>query len=120
MKCFDCVHQRLCLNWLGGMDISLKEVDCKDFLELKYVPPVKAGDKVYLIQYNCITNKEEVIMGLVTLIDFHSSMNGISWWSITFTYMDEFFEHHYDTQRWGYHDFYRTKKEAEEKLNAST
>lgn len=33
LKCLNCIHQKLCFNLLGGVNLQMKAEDCKDFLE---------------------------------------------------------------------------------------
>ena len=116
LKCLNCLHQKLCLGRLGGINLQMHAENCEDFLDIKYLPPVKGGDKIYFIRKNFITDKKEIVMGHVTNVDFHDSAVHESWWTITFTYLNDFLEFEHDTQKWGFHTFYKTKEEAKERL----
>ena len=52
IKCLNCVHQKLCFNLLGGMNLQMKAEDCKDFLEIDkdvWIAPCKRDDILYVI-----------------------------------------------------------------------
>lgn len=112
LKCLNCVHQKLCFNLIGGMNLQMKEKDCKDFLEINkdiWIAPCKRNDIVYVI------DGLDVYPATVYCIDATLTPNNSISWSLKVEYIDEFKERHY---LWGHidYDLFRTKEEAEEEL----
>lgn len=112
LKCFNCVHRKLCFNLLGGMNLQMKAEDCKDFLEIDkdvWIPPCKKNDIVYIV------DGLKVYSASVLCIEASLLSNNRILWTLKVSFKDEF-----ETLRcmWGTwkHQIFRTKEEARERL----
>lgn len=87
LKCLNCVHQKLCFNLLGGTNLQMKAEDCKDFLEINkdvWIPPVKFGDIVYVIE------DEQIHQAYVSIVEAYPVSYGVAW-TVHYFYSDDTF-----------------------------
>ena len=108
IKCLNCVHQKLCFNLLGGMNLQMKAEDCKDFLDIDkdvWIAPCKRGDNLYII------DGAEIYPATVLCIEASLMPNEQISWSIKVSYLDEYLDEHYTWETWNY-KLFKTKEEA--------
>ena len=112
MKCFNCIHQKLCFNLIGGMNLQIKVEDCKDYLgvdEDVWVPPCKKDNNfIYTILDG------QIYRAQILYLEATQFPTGIRWYA-AYHYIDEFGEIFKKCGTYRY-DWFKTKEDAEKFL----